>query len=94
MSGAMKTTIDHDEIRRWAEEREGRPAGVARTGGGQDPGVLRIDFPGGAEESLEEISWEEWFAKFEENNLAFLYQDEKASGEQSTFFKLVSRNGD
>ncbi|HEX6293258.1 MAG TPA: hypothetical protein VFZ66_29025, partial [Herpetosiphonaceae bacterium] len=55
-------------------------------------GVLRIDFPGGAgSDRLEEISWDEWFEKFDAKNLAFLYQDEKASGEQSTFFKLVSR---
>jgi hypothetical protein len=52
----------------------------------------RVDLPGGAgEDQLEHISWDDWFAKFEENNLAFLYQEEKASGEDSTFFKLVSR---
>ena len=93
MAGESKTTTDHDTIRKWAEERGGRPAGVKGTGGGEDPGVLRIDFPGGAEESLEEISWDEFFEKFEQNKLAFLYQDEKASGEQSTFFKFVSREG-
>ena len=93
MAGESKTTTDHDTIRKWAEERGGRPAGVKGTGGGEDPGVLRINFPGGAEESLEEISWDEFFEKFEENKLAFLYQDEKASGEQSTFFKFVSREG-
>jgi hypothetical protein len=55
-------------------------------------GVLRIDFPGGAgEDQLEHISWDEWFEKFEQDNLAFLYQEQKASGEDSTFFKLVSR---
>ncbi len=91
MAGESKTTTDHDTIRKWVEERGGRPAGVRGTGGGDDPGVLRINFPGGAEESLEEISWEEFFEKFEENELAFLYQDEKASGEPSTFFKFVSR---
>jgi hypothetical protein len=32
----------------------------------------------------------EWYAKFEENNLALLYQEHKASGEESTFFKLIS----
>ncbi|HEX2041837.1 MAG TPA: hypothetical protein VHF24_04300 [Acidimicrobiales bacterium] len=48
--------------------------------------------PGGAgEDQLEHISWDEWFRKFEDSNLAFLYQDEKASGEDSTFFKLVER---
>lgn len=68
---------------------------VRGTGKGDEPGVLRIDFPGGAgEDRFEEIDWEEWFAKFDENDLAFLYQDHKASGEESTFFKLISRSGD
>lgn len=54
--------------------------------------MLRIDFPGGAgEESLEQISWEDWFEKFEKNKLAFLYQTEKANGEPSTFFKVINR---
>jgi hypothetical protein len=87
-----RTTTDHDEIRRWVEEHGGKPARVRGTGGGDDPGVLRIDFPGGAgEDELEHISWDEWFQKFDEQNLAFLYQEQKADGEDSTFFKLVSR---
>jgi len=65
---------------------------VKGTEGGESAGVLRIDFPGGAgEESLEHVSWDEWFAKFESSDLAFLYQAQKADGEDSTFFKLVSR---
>jgi hypothetical protein len=92
MASESHTTTDHDEIRKWVESNKGKPAGVKDTGGGDDPGILRIDFPGGAgEDSLEHISWEEWFDKFEENKLAFLYQSEKASGEASTFFKLVRR---
>jgi hypothetical protein len=87
-----RTTTDHDEIRRWVEEHGGKPARVRGTGDGADPGVLRIDFPGGAgEDELEHISWDEWFQKFDEQNLAFLYQEQKADGEDSTFFKLVSR---
>ena len=87
-----KTTTDHDEIRRWAEARGGKPASVKGKGNGDDPGLLRIDFPGGAEKSLEDISWEEFFEAFEANNLAFLYQGETASGEESRFFKLVDRS--
>ena len=89
-----KTTTDHEAIRRWAEERDGQPASVRGTDSNGEPGVLRIDFPGGAgEDQLEHISWDEWFQKFDEKDLCFLYQEEKASGEGSTFFKLVNRNG-
>jgi hypothetical protein len=92
MASKTNTTTDHDEIRRWVEEHDGKPASVRGTENGDEAGVLRIDFPGGAgSDELEPISWDEWFQKFEESNLAFLYQEEKASGEDSTFFKLVSR---
>jgi hypothetical protein len=87
-----KTTTDHDEIRRWAEERDGRPATVKGTeSGDDDAGILRIDFPGGEGDRLEEISWDDWFEKFDEENLAFLYQEQVKSGDESRFFKLVSR---
>jgi hypothetical protein len=92
MAGSeSKTTTDHDEIQEWVEAHDGSPAAVRGTGN-DDPGVLRIDFPGGAgEDRLEHISWDAWFAKFDGEKLAFLYQERKASGEDSTFFKLVSR---
>jgi hypothetical protein len=42
-----KSTTDHDEIRHWAEARNGRTADVKSTRGkGDDTGILRIDFPG------------------------------------------------
>jgi hypothetical protein len=85
------TTTDHDTIRTWAEERGGRPATVKGTeSGDEDAGILRIDFQD-PDDRLEEISWDDWFAKFDEEKLAFLYQDEKKDGETSTFFKLVKR---
>ncbi len=93
MAGESKTTTDHEEIRRWVEGRGGRPARVKETGRDGDPGLLRIDYPGrGDDESLEEIPWDEWFEKFDENDLAFLYQEETKEGEESRFSKLVSRS--
>jgi hypothetical protein len=89
-----RTTTDHEEFRRWAEAHDGKPARVRGTeDDGTGIGVLRIDFPGGAgEEELEHISWDEWFETFDKNKLAALYQERKASGEDSTFFKLVKRD--
>jgi hypothetical protein len=87
-----KTTTDREEIQKWAEERGAKPACVKSTGGGDDPGIIRLDFPGySGGDSLEEISWDEWFEKFEENNLALLYQEETKDGEKSNFNKIVSR---
>jgi hypothetical protein len=88
---SAKVTTDHEEIRRWAEERGGRPATVRGTAGA-DSGVLRIDFSGGAESSLEEISWGEFFETFDENKLAFLHQERTARGGESPFNKVVSRD--
>jgi hypothetical protein len=58
-----KTTTDHDEIRRWAEARGGKPTAVKGTARGKrDPGMIRIDFPGySGEGKLVPISWDKWF---------------------------------
>jgi hypothetical protein len=49
-----KTTTDHEEIQRWAEERNAQPACVKGTGRRGDVGMLRLDFPGySGENSLE-----------------------------------------
>ncbi|TPM96918.1 hypothetical protein [Mesorhizobium sp. B2-1-3A] len=87
MSEAKKTT-NHDEIRNWVEERDGRPA-VVRTGG--KGGILRIDF-GEPEDTLEPIEWDEFFRIFDENDLAFLHQEESGNGGQSRFNKFVERS--
>lgn len=87
-----KVTTDHEEIQRWAEERGGQPACVKGTGNPGDVGMLRIDFPGfSGEESLQHITWEEWFDKFDERSLALLHQEQTAGGAQSNFNKLISR---
>jgi hypothetical protein len=92
MAGESKTTTDHETIKKWAEAHGGKPATVKNTESHGEPGVLRINFPGyKGENSLEEISWEQFFKKFDENKLAFLYQDKTSGGEESRFFKLVKR---
>lgn len=92
-SSESKVTTNHDEIRQWVEERGGHPARVKGTERGESAGLLRIDYPGfSGEGRLEEISWDEFFETFEENNLAFLYQEETKDGKQSRFSKLVDRD--
>jgi hypothetical protein len=88
-----KVTTNHDEIRKWAEARGGRPAAVRSTQS-QGTGIIRIEFPGAPnaqDDNLEEISWEEFFEKFDDSDLALLYQEETASGQRSNFNKLVGR---
>lgn len=85
---SSKTTTKHEDIRKWAEARDGHPA-IVDTGG--EGGILRIDF-GDREETLEPIEWDEFFRIFDENKLAFLYQDETSDGERSRFNKFVNRS--
>ena len=90
-----KATKDHEEIKHWVEKHNGHPACVRGTGTEVDPGILRIDFPGGSgPETFLEISWDEWFQKFDQTQLTFLYQEKKVTGEESTFFKLIKDHKD
>lgn len=89
---SSKRTIDHDEIKQWAEARGARPARVKGTGKNDDPGLLRLNFPEYAEDKLEDISWNEFFQKFDENGLSLLYQDMKSNGQMSNFSRFVRRN--
>lgn len=91
-SKTTKTTINHAEIRKWAEERDAQPS-IVKGVKGPGPGILRLDLPGySGHDSLTPIPWEEWLEKFDEAELAFVYQDETASGVPSNFNKLVSRD--
>jgi hypothetical protein len=87
--GQTLRTRDHEVIRRWAEERDARPATVKGSEHGDLLGVLTFDF-GEPEENLREVSWDEWFRTFDERNLEFLYQEHLANGRQSNFFRIVS----
>jgi hypothetical protein len=94
-AGSSKRTTDHDVIRRWAEARGGKPVSVRGTGRRGQAGVLRFDFEGygaGGDE-LRPISWSEFFTKFDENNLEFVYQERTRDGNESRFFKFVSASG-
>ena len=87
-----KTTQDHDEIRRWAEARGAVPADVGSTEKKGQAGILRFEFPkakNANDSTLNEISWDEFFEKFDASGLALVYQEKTASGETSNFNKLV-----
>jgi hypothetical protein len=93
-SHLSKTTTDHQEIQRWAEQRGGIPACVKGTGDSEDTGIIRIEFPGtpnNREDKLQEINWDDFFEKFDDQGLALVYQEHTAGGEKSNFNKLVKR---
>jgi hypothetical protein len=96
MATAQKT-VDHTAIRKWVEAHGGRPARVAASAPGRSEGqkgsagILRIDF-GEPDESLEEISWEEFFDTFDKHKLALLYEDDVSGRQKSRFSKFVRRD--
>ena len=88
-----KQATDHTTIRQWVEERGGQPATVASTTEDDEPGLLRIDFPdAGGDQNLERVDWTSFFKKFEEEKLAFLYQEKTSDGKTSRFNKFVRRD--
>jgi hypothetical protein len=88
-SHSGQVTVDHDEIREWVEQRGGTPSTVSGTERDSEAaGLLRIDFPGySGKGTLEPIDWDEFFEKFEESKLAFLYDPDKGN----KFNKFIAR---
>jgi hypothetical protein len=88
-----KLTTDHQVIRNWVESRGGKPAVAKSIPHNHRLGVLRIEFSDfGGDEVIETVEWEEWFATFDNRELAFLYQETTVDGHQSRFYKPVSRD--
>lgn len=89
---SSKTTKNHEEIRKWAEARNAVPCEVKGTERDDEPGIIRFEFPKARNRNdakLQEISWDEFFAKFDENNLELLFQEKTAGGQRSNFNKLI-----
>ncbi len=87
-AGQTLATRSGDVIRRWAEERGGRPVAATRGPDGR-PRTLRIDFEqNGDNGRLGPISWDEWLGVFSDRDLVFLYQQTRRDGRQSNFFRL------
>ena len=101
-----RNIFDHAEIRAWVEERGGRPAVGRGPTPHDDVSNLRFMFgeaaaaaPGeaggidaaGTDERFEPLDWDEWFRRFEAENLALWVQDRNADGEVSRYYEMVIR---
>jgi hypothetical protein len=84
-----KITTNHDAIKSWTEERGGKPA--VNSEKSVDSKVLEIDFDKKGSKSLKQVSWNEFFKDFDEENMAFLYQDKTLEGKNSTYYRLIFR---
>lgn len=87
-----KTTTDYDEIKAWARRRDAKPAAIMEEN--DIVGSLQFIMPDvKTMERVGEISWDEWFEKFEREELAFLYLDASATGDPSNYHQFVKRVG-
>lgn len=89
--GRSLVTTSHEVIKRWARERQAKPATIEGTQRNGRPGVLTFNFPGWRESRrLKPVSWVDWFRTFDQRRINFIYQEQKSDGKQSNFFRTES----
>lgn len=84
MDTTTQITTDHEKIRNWADSRKGQPA--------IKDGKIFISF---SPSDGDPIYWEEFFRRLDDENLAFMYRDGSADGDDSklnTFNEVVDRS--
>jgi len=71
-----QATTDHEQIRLWAEARNGQPARKITRGRPRNGNGLCIAFTGSpTKDTVESMAWESWFQLFDKHNLAFVYDN-------------------
>ena len=94
-----KATTNHNEIKRWIVNHGGSPAIFDDPQAKADLPSIHVDFPGDRDaEYMQEavvitkVSWEEFFKKFEEKKLAFIYEPDDKIEDITLAFKFVKRD--
>ena len=83
-------TTDHETIRTWVDDRGGTPA--HETGLTEDTArTLYIIEEGEETTGLEPISWDAFFETFEDEELAFVYQDRELGETDEWLYDLIDR---
>ncbi len=86
-------STEHDTIRAWVEEHGGQPALTRRIPEVPGEGQLSLEFlVDGQEPELITISWADFFQRFEDQHLAFIYEEGGPGGELTWYF--VDRDHD
>ena len=88
----MEPTKDHKTIRNWARTRRAIPASTRGYADGV-PAVLSFIIPGANwhNRNLDAVTWEDFFAKFDLLDLAFVFQEITSTGEKSTLNEILQR---
>lgn len=95
----VRTTISHDEIRKWVKKHKGRPVILDAPDAKADKLGLRIDFPGIKDEKYlapdklgKSTSWDDFFKVFEDQKLAFIYQDDGYEKDPALMYEFIKRD--
>jgi hypothetical protein len=93
-TATVVSTKDHLVIRQWAERRQAQPATGEATSSGPatvhvaDGGAgVRFNFPG--QGPFRPISWDEWFANFDQHGCAFVYDNDVPDARPSMRYRIV-----
>ena len=89
---STKPITDHEDIRRWAESQGAIPAEVLPHVLDSEPALLRFMLKGQAASKIDvrPISWEEFFAKFDQLGLCFAYNPDKP--EQNEILQIEEKS--
>lgn len=91
---ATTYTVDNDEIRAWIEGHGGVPVvlkGVIENGD-ESPDMLHVSF-GPVNPEMEEMDWDEFFERFENENLALVINSDTEPTKGGTpDFEFVDRD--
>lgn len=97
----VRATINHKEIKEWAQKYGGKPQIIDDPTAGFDLPGIRINFPGEGDDvfldkaKVRDISWDEFFKEFEDGNLGFVYMDEIVSNDPDSLsraYRFINRD--
>jgi hypothetical protein len=86
--GQRLATRSHEVIKRWAAERGAEPVGVDYTNSEVRP-LLRLEFPGIADQTIKTLEWEQWFEVFDREELVFIYEEDQRDGRPSNYYAFA-----
>ena len=85
----VNSTRDLDTIRKWVDQRCGKPVkSTFRSKKNDLIDLIEIHFDENEESIFTSISWEEWHEVFKKHNLNFIYREKTSNGKESRFYKI------
>ena len=91
-------TTDHEEIKKWVKEHNGKPAMIMVPEADDEAEGIRIDFPGKSDEVLlsearpsVEVDWDRFFDIFEKKELVFVYKKDEDIDDLTYAYRFANR---